>query len=56
MVKDEAPSVIKKNISSSRRFTFHQRNLQVLITEVYKMVKDEAPCIIKKILLLQEGS
>ena len=35
--------------------TVHQRDLQILITEVYKTVKGEALAIIKNLLIFREN-
>ena len=35
--------------------TVHQRNLQILITEVYKTVKGEALAIMKNLLIFREN-
>ena len=33
----------------------HQRNLQILMTEVYEIVKGEAPAILKNLVIFQEN-
>ena len=35
--------------------TVHQRNLQILMTEVYKIIKGEAPAIMKNLFIFREN-
>ena len=35
--------------------TVHQRNLQILMTEIYKIIKGEAPVIMKKLFIFREN-
>ena len=43
-------------LQNNKDITVHQRNLQNLITEVYKIVKGEAPAIMKNSLIFRKNS
>ena len=43
-------------LQNNKDITVHQRNLQNLITEVYKIVKVEAPAIMKNSLIFRKNS
>ena len=41
-------------LQNNKDITVHQRNLQILTTEVYKTVKGEAPAIMKNVSIFRE--
>ena len=43
-------------LQNNKDITVHQRNLQNLMTEVYKIVKVEAPAIMKNSLIFRKNS
>ena len=43
-------------LQNNKDITVHQRNLQNLITEVYKIVKGEVPAIMKNSLIFRKNS
>ena len=42
-------------LQNNKDITVHQRNLQILTTEVYKIVKGEAPAIMKNVSFFREN-
>ena len=48
-------AVLKLCSKIMKIITVHQRNLQILITEVYKTVKGEALAIMKNLLIFREN-
>ena len=42
-------------LQNNKDITIHQRNLQILMTEVYKIVKEEAPAIMKDLFIFREN-
>ena len=51
MVKIEVLKLLQNN----KNITVHQRNLQILMTEVYKIIKGEAPAIMKNLFIFREN-
>ena len=42
-------------LQNNKDITVHQKKLQILMTEVYKIIKGEAPAIMKKLCFFQEN-
>ena len=42
-------------LQNNKDITVHQRNLQILITEVYKIIKGEAAAIMKNLFMSREN-
>ena len=42
---------LKLCFKKNKDITVHQRNLQILMTEVYKIIKGEAPTIMKNLFI-----
>ena len=43
-------------LQNSKDITVHQRNAQILMTEVYKIFKGEAPAIMKNLFIFRENT
>ena len=48
LITNDENSSFETFLQNINDITVHQRNLQILMTEVYKIVKGEAPAIMKK--------
>ena len=48
-------AVLKLCFINNKDITVHQRNLQILMTEVYKIIKGEAPAIMKNLFIFREN-
>ena len=55
MIKIAVLKLCSKRYHSTSNITVHQRNLQVLMAEVYKIVNGEAPAIMKNLFIFREN-
>ena len=53
-ITNDENSSFKTLFQNINDITVHQRHLQILMTEVYKIVKDEAPAIMKTYLFFRK--
>ena len=49
LITNDENSSFETLLQNNKDITVHQRNLQILMTEVYKIVKGEAPAITKNL-------
>ena len=54
LVTNDENSSFETLLQNNKDITIHQRNLQIVKTEVYKIVKGEAPAIMKNLFILRE--
>ena len=54
LVTNDENSSFETLLQNNKDITIHQRNLQIVTTEVYKIVKGEAPAIMKNLFILRE--
>ena len=55
LITNNENSSFETLLQNNKDITVHQRNLQILMTEVYKIIKGEAPAIIKNLFIFQEN-
>ena len=53
-ITNDENSSFETLLQNNKDITIHQRNLQIVTTEVYKIVKGEAPAIMKNLFILRE--
>ena len=42
-------------LQNNKDITVHQRNLQIIITEVYKIIEGDAPAIMKSLVIFRQN-
>ena len=55
LITNDESSSFKTLLQNINDITVHQRNLQILMTEVYKIIQGEAPAIMKNLFILREN-
>ena len=55
-ITNDENSNVETLLQNNKDITVHQRNLQILMAEVYKIVKNIAPVIMKNLFLFQENT
>ena len=53
-ITNDENSSFETLLQNNKDITIHQRNLQIVTTEVYKIVKGEASAIMKNLFILRE--
>ena len=55
LITNDESSSFETLLQNINDITVHQRNLQILMTEVYKIIQGEAPAIMKNLFILREN-
>ena len=55
LITNDENSSFETLLQNINDMTVHQRNLQILMTEVYKIIKGEAPAIMKNLFIFREN-
>ena len=55
LITNDENSSFETLLQNINDITVHQRNLQILMTEVYKIIKGEAPAIMKNLFIFREN-
>ena len=56
LITNDENSSFETLLQNNKDITVHQRNLQILMTEVYKIIKGEAPAIMKNLFIFRENN
>ena len=56
LITNDENSSFETLLQKDEDITVHQTNLQVLMSQVYKIVKGEAPAIMKNLFIIRENT
>ena len=54
LITNDQNNSFKTFLQNNKDMTVHQRNLEVLVTEVYKIINWEAPAIMRNLFIFRE--